>query len=905
MAKKKKPSKGRDSRGYGQHQPPQPSKPSNNKTAPIVSSQTHDGLKNLLGKLQVRSNEEQLQQKSSQSAESSDRFVTKLTSIVHRLQEFGFSDPQMEQVACALGYDMALDTCLDWLCLHLPTLELPSLFTDGRVRSSLMMTTEEGSSLTVLKLVAPPPDSSSGQPESDKSPTDKNGMLSNTNSKNDREEEAAVAAAAEAKKQEEAEAAAKQKAWLLQQYQFEEDDEEGEPDSTNGMKEHRKADTTGQPPGDQEATANTIMTPEEEYLAEKESELKELELDLNNEANNYMRSKHETKQLQIQVKKLRQEVIGLRKKIERTKAKQLRQEQEQQMEVEQPAEEEEKEQPAEEEEKELGEEEDYGGGGLFASMIESPAEASSARNASKEKETQDSKPKILDYCISKDWTGTTPQKTLDETCKKQRLPKPKYVKLPSNRGYRLVVTLKKKQAAKEWQATTSDFVKGSSLQDYLAIQALYEMDPSLPLYRMFPSSFRDLWLSWQDQVQQAQNQEQQEQEAVKRERIERLLALIADKNKNSKPSSSNATQVTSAKTAEEESTVVPIVHDNWDDGEDIQDIPITKNNTKKQPSAQGEKCRQNFVRRQATTEYQQMLEIRSALPMASFRQQVLDTVRKHSVTILCAETGAGKTTQCPQYLLEEALLGGFGGVDSVQILCTQPRRVAATSVAERVAEEMCESTIGKMVGYQIRMEAKRSAQTRLLFCTTGIVLRRLQEDSNLKGVTHVIVDEVHERQQQTDVLLIALRQLLRKSRPDLKVILVSFIRTAKILHLCFDNGIAQLFCNLFKSNIPQMSATMDSKLFCSFFEGAPLLSVPGRTFPVSCYHLEDLMDATHHMIEEGSRCARRENRYEEKATLHITKRGGEKRKEVVDLVSQTDVGEVSDLYPGYKMSTRR
>ncbi len=121
-------------------------------------------------------------------------------------------------------------------------------------------------------------------------------------------------------------------------------------------------------------------------------------------------------------------------------------------------------------------------------------------------------------------------------------------------------------------------------------------------------------------------------------------------------------------------------------------------------------------------------------------------------------------------MLEDALLHGRG--DTVNILCTQPRRVAATSVAERVAEEMCERSVGQMVGYQIRMEAKRSSHTKLLFCTTGIVLRRLQDDSTLKGVSHVIVDEVHERQQQTDVLLIALRRLLNTARPDLKVILV-------------------------------------------------------------------------------------------------------------------------------------
>jgi hypothetical protein len=102
-----------------------------------------------------------------------------------------------------------------------------------------------------------------------------------------------------------------------------------------------------------------------------------------------------------------------------------------------------------------------------------------------------------------------------------------------------------------------------------------------------------------------------------------------------------------------------------------------------------------------------------------------------------------------------------------------------------------------------------------------------------------------------------------------------------------------------------MSATLDSELFCSFFGGAPLISVPGRTFPVSNYHLEDLLDATDHIVEEGSRYAVREGRYGEKASLWVSTRGGEKRKEVVDLDSQTEVGGVSDMYPGYKMSTRR
>jgi HrpA-like RNA helicase len=101
-----------------------------------------------------------------------------------------------------------------------------------------------------------------------------------------------------------------------------------------------------------------------------------------------------------------------------------------------------------------------------------------------------------------------------------------------------------------------------------------------------------------------------------------------------------------------------------------------------------------------------------------------------------------------------------------------------------------------------------------------------------------------------------------------------------------------------------MSATLDAKLFCSFFHGAPLVSVPGRTFPVSTYYLEDLIDATNHIIEEGSRYAHRGNGSRETASMWITTRGGEKRKEMVSLESELDT-EVSDDFIGYKMATRR
>jgi HrpA-like RNA helicase len=177
-----------------------------------------------------------------------------------------------------------------------------------------------------------------------------------------------------------------------------------------------------------------------------------------------------------------------------------------------------------------------------------------------------------------------------------------------------------------------------------------------------------------------------------------------------------------------------------------------------------------------------MLKERKELPIWSYRESILETVKKNPVTVLCASTGAGKSTNAPLFLLEEALESGLG--DKANIICTQPRRVAAISVAERVSDQINEK-IGGSVGYHIRMESKKSKHTKLMFCTTGVILRRLQDDPDLKGVTHVCVDEVHERQWQIDFLLIALRRLVSTTRKDLKVVLVSCcVILIDILSLC-------------------------------------------------------------------------------------------------------------------------
>ncbi|CAI5735499.1 unnamed protein product [Hyaloperonospora brassicae] len=216
-------------------------------------------------------------------------------------------------------------------------------------------------------------------------------------------------------------------------------------------------------------------------------------------------------------------------------------------------------------------------------------------------------------------------------------------------------------------------------------------------------------------------------------------------------------------------------------------------------------------------DFRQMTAARTKLPASKYEAEVIKCVQENQVVLICGATGCGKTTQIPQFILDEFINRGAGSECS--IMCTQPRRIAAIGVATRVAQERCEK-IGDVIGYQIRMDAKKSSNTRLLFCTTGVLLRRLLNDRQLSGVSHVIVDEVHERNVDTDFLLSILRDMLPQ-RPELRVIL--------------------------------MSATMNSDLFVNYFSSTartpcPVLDIPGSTFPVDCNFLEEVLDQTRYDV---------------------------------------------------------
>ena len=222
-------------------------------------------------------------------------------------------------------------------------------------------------------------------------------------------------------------------------------------------------------------------------------------------------------------------------------------------------------------------------------------------------------------------------------------------------------------------------------------------------------------------------------------------------------------------------------------------------------------------------ELEELRKKREELPMYQYRAKVLDIIENNSYSIIIGATGSGKTTQVPQIILEEAIKGGTAG--SCNIICTQPRRIAASSVAKRVAVERAEQ-FQDSVGYHVRFDAKLPQRGgSITYCTTGILLQQLQHspDEVLDDTTHLVIDEVHERDLLIDFLMIILKKVMAQR--------VKQGKTAPKVVL--------------------MSATLDDELFASYFKdvdsGAPCptLSVPGRTFPVTEVHLEGLMDTLH------------------------------------------------------------
>ena len=200
------------------------------------------------------------------------------------------------------------------------------------------------------------------------------------------------------------------------------------------------------------------------------------------------------------------------------------------------------------------------------------------------------------------------------------------------------------------------------------------------------------------------------------------------------------------------------------------------------------------------------------LPVSAHRDEILAALRAHPVVIVCGDTGSGKTTQLPKMALEfgtslqqfhnstitQSTQSRNPAIKQFRIACTQPRRLAAVTMAERVAHEL-KGEVGGLVGYQHRFGRKISRETCIKFMTDGVLLAETRSDPLLRSYDVIIVDEAHERSLNVDFLLGILKRILSRRR-DLKVIV--------------------------------SSATLDVQRFSQFFDNAPVISVPGRLFPI-------------------------------------------------------------------------
>ncbi|WFD42273.1 RNA helicase [Malassezia psittaci] len=312
--------------------------------------------------------------------------------------------------------------------------------------------------------------------------------------------------------------------------------------------------------------------------------------------------------------------------------------------------------------------------------------------------------------------------------------------------------------------------------DLIATVALNCLGREQNVHRTLPSAFRAFW----DELESARTREKQD---LLRGELEHIQTLMKRREAHSLATHSRKRKVK----------------------QEIQSDPQVSRSTQEAK----EEIATQYAARRYSSSYQAMLAGREQLPIAASREQILESVASSQVVVLSGETGCGKSTQLPAYLLEDSLSRG----QPCKIYVTEPRRISAITLAERVSRELGEpkGAIGgpdSYIGYAIRLDSQIGRNARLIYATTGIALRMLESNA-FEEITHIIIDEVHERSIESDFLLMVLKVLMRQRR-DLKVVL--------------------------------MSATLDAERISEYFGGCPTLHVPGRTFPVEQYYLEDVIE---------------------------------------------------------------
>ncbi|TRM65724.1 P-loop containing nucleoside triphosphate hydrolase protein [Schizophyllum amplum] len=429
---------------------------------------------------------------------------------------------------------------------------------------------------------------------------------------------------------------------------------------------------------------------------------------------------------------------------------------------------------------------------------------------------------VRDMALPKHWSGRTPKTLLSEAVSKiDRYAAISYSNVSgSSRAMRTRLNIRWEGGrTDEWAMEDVACSEMGQAEQYISLVGLHALSfpategfaagaissavGSQTFFRLLPPNFRDLW----DELDAARKKRE---DASNRETWRKLRSILDEKAQRS------GKVLKAAKSAP-----------------DVKEAPISDAPTQN-GEAFSEQLMEAFLARQASLSYQEMLGYRDQLPIAAYRQEIINILDASQVLVLSGETGCGKSTQVPTFILEDQLSRG----KPCKIFCTEPRRISAISLAQRVSRELGDATnaVGtnaSLVGYSIRLESNTSKNTRLTFVTNGIALRMLENGSGQSGhgtafdeITHIIIDEVHERTIESDFLLLTLRQLLAQ-RSDLKVIL--------------------------------MSATVDAEKISEYFGGCPTLQVPGRTFPVDVQFLEDAVECTRWKVDEKSPYARRKH----------------------------------------------
>ncbi|KAF8922394.1 P-loop containing nucleoside triphosphate hydrolase protein [Mucidula mucida] len=427
---------------------------------------------------------------------------------------------------------------------------------------------------------------------------------------------------------------------------------------------------------------------------------------------------------------------------------------------------------------------------------------------------------IRDMSLPKHWSGRIPMTSLAEVVSKaDRYAVISYsIVSGASRAARAAVTIRWNGGSlRTWSMDTVACYDPIQAKHYVATMALHSViypgvegfatgSPggfgAQTQFRLLPPVFRNLW---------------DELEAERKQKEDSVNKAIWAKLEVITEQTVTGYKKTSSKTPK------PIL----DNGDSAKPAPFRDTNP-----ALRDQLVSSFQQRQASDSYQEMMVQRNQLPIAKYRKDIIEALDRSQVLVLSGETGCGKSTQVPAFILEDQLSQGI----PCKIYCTEPRRISAISLAQRVSRELGDApntagTLNSLVGYSIRLESNMTKNTRLAYVTNGIALRMLESGTGQGGqgtafdeITHIIIDEVHERTIESDFLLIVLKTMIQV-RPSLRVIL--------------------------------MSATVDSAKISRYFNNCPTLEVPGRTFPVRVNYLEDAVDLTQWTITEKSPYARR------------------------------------------------